>query len=49
MLLSNTDSIRDVIAFPKNQAALCPMSDAPSTVDSDQLEEVYIKLVEVEE
>ena len=48
MLLSNTDSIRDVIAFPKNQAALCPMSDAPSFVDQEQLDEVFISLVEVD-
>jgi aspartyl-tRNA synthetase len=48
MLLSNTDSIRDVIAFPKNQAALCPMSDAPSFVDQEQLDEVFISLVEAE-
>lgn len=47
MLLSNTDSIRDVIAFPKNQAALCPMSDAPSGVDQEQLDEVFIKLVDL--
>ncbi len=46
MLLSGTESIRDVIAFPKNQAAVCPLTEAPSPVTEDQLEEVYLKLVE---
>ncbi len=46
MLLSGTDSIRDVIAFPKNQAAFCPLTSAPSGVDEDQLEELHLKLVE---
>lgn len=49
MLVSNTESIRDVIAFPKNQAASCPLSSAPSNVDEDQLEDLHISLVEVEE
>ncbi len=46
MLLSGTESIRDVIAFPKNQAAVCPLTEAPSPVTEDQLDEVYLKLVE---
>lgn len=45
MLLSNTDSIRDVIAFPKNQAAFCPLTSAPSGVDQEQLDELCLKLV----
>lgn len=49
MLLSNTESIRDVIAFPKNQAAFCPLSAAPSGVDEDQLEELHLNMVPVEE
>lgn len=49
MLLSNTDSIRDVIAFPKNQAAFCPLTSAPSPVDLDQLDELHLKLVPAEE
>jgi aspartyl-tRNA synthetase len=44
MLLGDADSIRDVIAFPKTQKAQCPLTDAPSTVDSDQLKELRIKL-----
>lgn len=46
MLLSESDSIRDVIAFPKNAAARCMMSDAPSKVDAQQLEELHLKIVE---
>lgn len=40
MLLSGSDSIRDVIAFPKNAAARDPMSDAPNIVDDLQLSEL---------
>lgn len=49
MLLSDTESIRDVIAFPKNQAAVCPLTSAPSSVDQDQLEELFLSLVEPQE
>lgn len=38
------ESIRDVIAFPKNQRAICPMTDAPSHVDEKQLNELNIKI-----
>ena len=44
MILSESDSIRDVIAFPKNANAKCPMSDAPTPVDPQQLEELHIKI-----
>jgi aspartyl-tRNA synthetase len=44
MILGNADSIRDVIAFPKTQKAQCPLTDAPSTVGSDQLKELRVKL-----
>ncbi len=44
MLLAGADSIRDVIAFPKTQKAQCPMTDAPSRIDSKQLKELWIKL-----
>ena len=44
MLLANTDNIKDVIAFPKNASAICPMSEAPNTVSEKQLKELSIKL-----
>jgi aspartyl-tRNA synthetase len=46
MLMEKTSSIRDVIAFPKTQKALCLMSDAPGTVSKRQLDELHIKVVE---
>jgi len=49
MLLSGTDSIRDVIAFPKNQAASCPLTSAPSAVDQEQLEELCLEMTEPED
>jgi aspartyl-tRNA synthetase len=45
MLLAGMESIRDVIAFPKTQSALCPLSGAPDTVDPKQLTELRIKTV----
>jgi aspartyl-tRNA synthetase len=47
MILSHAESIRDVIAFPKTQKGTCLMSDAPSRVDSKQLDELYIKVKEI--
>ena len=43
MLLTKTDNIRDVIAFPKNLKARCPMSNAPSNVTEEQLKDLHIK------
>ncbi|WP_062487897.1 aspartate--tRNA ligase [Candidatus Nitrospira inopinata] len=48
MLLGGAESIRDVIAFPKTQRAQCPLTDAPSAVNADQLKELRIKLDLVE-
>ena len=45
MMLLKTDSIRDVIAFPKTQSASCLMTDAPSSVSSEQLSELGIKTI----
>jgi aspartyl-tRNA synthetase len=45
MLLAGMDSIRDVIAFPKTQSALCPLTGAPDTVDPRQLKEIHVKMI----
>ena len=44
MLLTGADNIREVIAFPKNQNAICPMTNAPGVADTDQLDELSIKI-----
>ena len=48
MILGNTDSIRNVIAFPKTQKATSPLTDAPSTVEQKQLEELHINLINLD-
>jgi len=44
MLLAKTNSIRDVIAFPKTQKAQCLLTQAPSNVDGEQLKELGIRI-----
>ena len=44
MILTKTESIRDVIAFPKTQTAACLLTDAPSSVSKSQLKELNIKV-----
>ena len=46
MLLSGSNSIRDVIAFPKIQNATCPMTEAPTFVEEKQLKELYLEIGE---
>jgi aspartyl-tRNA synthetase len=43
-MMAGVDSIRDVIAFPKTQKASCLLTQAPSTVGSDQLRDLHIRL-----
>jgi aspartyl-tRNA synthetase len=49
MLMAKEDSIRDVIAFPKVKDASCLMTEAPTRVAPQQLEELAIAIVETEE
>ena len=44
MILAGTTNIKDVIAFPKNQSAVCPMTNAPAVAEAAQLEELSIKV-----
>ena len=44
MLLTGEKSIREVIAFPKNQNAQCMVSEAPGIVEEEQLEELGISI-----
>lgn len=46
MLLTNSSSIRDVIAFPKTQSAACLLTNAPSAVSKEQLSELAIRMVQ---
>ncbi len=48
MLLSGAQSLRDVIAFPKSQRAVCLLTEAPSTVDARQLRELGIRTTPAE-
>ena len=44
-ILLKEDSIREVIAFPKNRMAICPLSQAPSPVYEEQLNELHLKAI----
>ena len=44
MLMTKSDSIRDVIAFPKTQSASCLMTDAPGAASFEQLNELHLKV-----
>jgi aspartyl-tRNA synthetase len=44
MILTGTDNIRDVIAFPKTQRGQCLLSEAPSSVDKKQLDELNLRV-----
>jgi aspartyl-tRNA synthetase len=44
MHMAATDSIRDVIAFPKTQTAADPLTDAPTEISEKQLREVHIRV-----
>jgi aspartyl-tRNA synthetase len=46
MVLAGEPNIREVIAFPKNQAARDVMADAPSLVEDDQLRDLHLRLVD---
>ena len=49
MLLTGEKSIREVIAFPKNQNAQCMVSEAPGIVDNAQLEELGLRMIDDKE
>ncbi|MGA1731152.1 MAG: amino acid--tRNA ligase-related protein, partial [Steroidobacteraceae bacterium] len=44
MLMTGSESIRDVIAFPKTQSAWCPLTDAPTAVSEAQLKELNVRV-----
>ncbi len=48
-IMTGSESIRDVIAFPKTQKAACLMSEAPSGVDKAQLDELFLRVVKTKE
>lgn len=48
MLMTNSESIRDVIAFPKTQTAACLLTDAPGIASSEQLQDLGINIRDVD-
>jgi len=49
MILSELDTIRDVIAFPKTQSGMGLLTGSPSDVKKEQLDEVFIKTISEDE
>lgn len=49
MLMTGTENIREVIAFPKTQNATCLMTEAPTVVEANQLVELAISVIEKED
>ncbi|MCK4916919.1 MAG: aspartate--tRNA ligase [Candidatus Omnitrophica bacterium] len=47
-IITKSSSIREVIAFPKTQRGICPLSEAPSYIEEKQLDELKIKLIKEE-
>jgi aspartyl-tRNA synthetase len=47
MIMSHSDSIREVIAFPKTQRAVDLMAEAPSPIDQKQLDELFIRVARI--
>ena len=47
-MFAGLDSIRDVIAFPKNNSGRDVMNDSPSPIEQAQLDELYLRLVKIE-
>jgi aspartyl-tRNA synthetase len=45
MLMTGGQSLRDVIAFPKTQRGICPLTGAPAAVDDRQLAELDLKVI----
>lgn len=48
MIMVGSDSIRDVIAFPKTQRTICPLTGAPSVVSERQLTELCLNILDEE-
>ena len=44
MMLTKAQSLREVIAFPKTQRAICPLTNAPTPVASEQLDELFLSI-----
>ena len=48
-MLLDTENIREVIAFPKNRVAYCPLTHAPSPVSNEQLDDVSLSIIPLPE